>query len=118
MRIIDADLLKKNIAKWLQGGDPQETQMVKLDDIAVSVIMEIDEQPTVYDYISCEKTFDVDKVAELIFGLLNECDIGLWENITYIDLADMWVDLIKNKKIYDDELLKKEIKKYIVSQPN
>jgi hypothetical protein len=49
MRLIDADLLKKNIAKWLQGGDPQETVMVKLDDIAVSVIMEIEEQPTAYD---------------------------------------------------------------------
>lgn len=48
-RLIDADLLKKNIAKWLQGGDPQETEMVKLDDIAVSVIMEIDKQPTAYD---------------------------------------------------------------------
>lgn len=48
-RLIDADLLKKNIAKWLQGGDPQETEMVKLDDVAVSVIMEIEEQPTAYD---------------------------------------------------------------------
>ena len=49
MRLIDADLLKRNIAKWLQGGDPQETEMVKLDDIAVSVIMEIEEQPTAYN---------------------------------------------------------------------
>ena len=49
MRLIDADLLKKNIAKRLQGGDPQETTMVKLDDIAVSVLMEIEEQPTAYD---------------------------------------------------------------------
>lgn len=49
MRLIDADLLKKNIAKWLNGSDPQETVMVKLDDISVSVIMEIEEQPTAYD---------------------------------------------------------------------
>ena len=48
-RLIDADLLKKNIAKWLQGSDPQETQMVSVDDIAVSVIMEIEEQPTADD---------------------------------------------------------------------
>ena len=53
MRLIDADVLKKNIAKWLIGGDPQETVMVKLDDIAVSVIMEIDEQPTVIE-LSCQ----------------------------------------------------------------
>ena len=49
MRLIDADLLKRNIAKWLQGGDPQETKMVKLDDIVISVILEIDEQPTAYN---------------------------------------------------------------------
>lgn len=49
MRLIDADLLKKNIAKWLNGSDPQETVMVKLDDISVSVIMEIEEQATAYD---------------------------------------------------------------------
>ena len=49
MRLIDADLLKRNIAKWLQGGDPQETEMVKLDDIVFSVIMEIEEQPTAYN---------------------------------------------------------------------
>ena len=49
MRLIDADLLKKNIAKWLNGSDPQETVMVKLDDISVSVIMEIEEQPTAFD---------------------------------------------------------------------
>lgn len=49
MRLIDADLLKKNIAKWLQGSDPQESTMVELDDIAVIVIMEIEEQPTAYD---------------------------------------------------------------------
>ena len=46
-RVIYADALKKNIAKWLQGGDPQETVLVELDDIGVSVIMEIDEQPTI-----------------------------------------------------------------------
>lgn len=60
MRLIDADLLKKNIAKWLQGGDPQETVMVELDDIAVSVIMEIDEQPT-----ACDVEEVVSKLQEL-----------------------------------------------------
>lgn len=62
-RYIDADLLKKNIAKWLQGGDPQETEMVQLDDIAVSVIMEIDEQPTAYS---------VEKVVEELEMLSTE----------------------------------------------
>jgi len=68
-RLIDDDLLKKNIAKWLQGGNPQETQMVKLDDIAVSVIMEIEEQPTAYDV---EKVLERLKEASYDEGLLQE----------------------------------------------
>lgn len=72
-RLIDADLLKKNIAKWLQGGDPQETEMVKLDDIAVSIVMEIEEQPTAYDV---EKV-----VAEL------ETHLTGWMPIQPIDMA-------------------------------
>ena len=55
MRLIDADLLKKSIAKWLHGSDPQETEMVKLEDIAVSVVMEIEEQPTVGGWIPCSE---------------------------------------------------------------
>ena len=74
MRLIDADLLKKNIAKWLQGGDPQETQMVKLDDIAVSVVMEIEEQPTAYN---------VEKVVEELeeMQVKAEKDMQLSDNV-------------------------------------
>ena len=66
MRLIDADLLKKNIAKWLNGSDPQETVMVKLDDISVSVIMEIEEQPTAFDtekFVEEVKKLDLDGVS-------------------------------------------------------
>lgn len=69
MRLIDADLFKKNIAKWLNGSDPQETVMVKLDDILVSVIMEIEEQPTAFDtekvveQLACNSRF-VDDINE------------------------------------------------------
>ena len=68
MRLIDADLLKKNIAKWLQGSDPQETEMVRVDDIAVSVIMEIDEQPTAYD---------VEKVVEQLEEWAFNADVNI-----------------------------------------
>lgn len=87
MRLIDADLLKKNIAKWLQGGDPQETVMVELDDILVSVIMEIEEQPT---------AFDVEKVVEQLeeashweeptFDEDGYCNDDSWE-VVYLDKA-------------------------------
>ena len=48
MRLIDADLLKKDITKWLK-------HMIDVADAIVSTMMEIDEQPT---------AFDVDKVVE------------------------------------------------------
>lgn len=53
MRLIDADLLRKNILKWLKPSKPDETKMIEATDALVSIMMEIDEQLT---------AFDVDKV--------------------------------------------------------
>jgi hypothetical protein len=47
-RLIDEEALKKSIEKWLNP-DPNADRMVNIDDIAVSVMMEIEEQPTAYD---------------------------------------------------------------------
>ena len=58
MRLIDADVLTKNVTKWLNA-DPNADRMVDIDDIAASVLMEIEEQPTVPLWISVE-----DKVPE------------------------------------------------------
>ena len=55
MRLIDADLLKENISRWLKPSKPDETEMIEVADALVSTMMEIDEQPT---------AFDVDKVVE------------------------------------------------------
>lgn len=55
MRLIDADLLKENILRWLKPSKPDETEMIEAADAFVSTMMEIDEQPT---------AFDVDKVVE------------------------------------------------------
>ena len=55
MRLIDADLLRRNISKWLKPSKPDETEMIEVSDALVSTMMEIDEQPT---------AFDVDKVME------------------------------------------------------
>lgn len=54
MRLIDESTLKKSIEKWLHP-DPSVDRMVDIEDIGVSVMMEIEEQPTAYD---------VDKVVE------------------------------------------------------
>lgn len=49
MRLIDADKLKNDIAKWLNPkACIEEPRMVEVDDIAVSTIMEIEEQPTAF----------------------------------------------------------------------
>lgn len=55
MRLIDADLLTEKITKWLKYDPDADNRMVNIDDIAVSVLMEIEEQPT---------AFDVDKIIE------------------------------------------------------
>lgn len=49
MRLIDADALKRKCEKWLSQNAPDEENMVPLADIAASMIMEIEEQSTVYD---------------------------------------------------------------------
>ena len=49
MRLIDADLLRKNILKWLKPSKPDETEMIEVADAIVSTMMEIDEQPTAFD---------------------------------------------------------------------
>lgn len=48
MRLIGEETLKKSIEKWLNP-DPNADRMVDLDDIAVSVMIEIEKQPTAYD---------------------------------------------------------------------
>lgn len=55
MRLIDADLLKKDITKWLKPSKPDETEMIEVTDVLVSTMIEIEKQPT---------AFDVDKVIE------------------------------------------------------
>lgn len=58
MRLIDEETLKKSIEKWLNP-DPNADRMVDIDDIAVSVMMEIEEQPTAYDPEKVVKQLDI-----------------------------------------------------------
>ena len=48
-RLIDVDLLVKRCKEWLEPKAPDEDKMVSLADIAVSVLMEIEEQPIAFD---------------------------------------------------------------------
>ena len=59
MRLIDADLLTEKVAEWLNP-DPNADRMVNIDDIAVSVLMEIEEQPAVPLWIAVEDSLPED----------------------------------------------------------
>ena len=41
MRLIDADLLKENILKWLKPSALDETEMIEVNDALVSTMIEI-----------------------------------------------------------------------------
>lgn len=55
MKLIDANLLKKNISRWLEPCRFDATVMIRVEDAYVSTMIEIEEQPIAYD---------VDKVVD------------------------------------------------------
>ncbi len=54
-RLIDDNLLKKGIKKWLKPSKPDEDEYISITDALVSTLQEIEAQPTAYD---------VDKVVD------------------------------------------------------
>lgn len=48
-RLIDANLLKKGIKKWLKPSKPDEDEYISITDALVSTLQEIEAQPTAYD---------------------------------------------------------------------
>lgn len=38
---------------------------------------------------------DTERILDLIYDLLNECDIEIWKDIKYIELADFWTNMIE-----------------------
>ncbi len=93
-RLIDADLLMRKCEKWLKPKAPDEDEMVSLTNIAVSMLMEIEEQPT---------AFDVEKVIEKLQVLSDKADddIAVCEADTcqyydgYGDGLDRAIEIIK-----------------------
>nr|DAH22126.1 MAG TPA: hypothetical protein [Caudoviricetes sp.] len=63
-RLIDADLLMRKCEKWLKPKAPDEDEMVSVADIAVSTLMEIEEQPTAYDVDSVINELNREKFIE------------------------------------------------------
>lgn len=71
MRLIDADLLTEKVKKWLNS-DPSADRMVDIDDIAVSVLMEIEEQPTAYNPDAVAKELRNYAIEFEAFGMCSE----------------------------------------------
>jgi len=68
-RLIDRSNLKMEIKKWLKPNVADESTMVALDDIAVSVLMTIEEQPLV-------NAIPLDKVKKAIAQIIDEKDFA------------------------------------------
>lgn len=64
MRLIDADLLMRKCEKWLKPTAPDEDEMVSLANIAVSMLMEIEEQPTAFD-VEGKKLMEIYKLFNI-----------------------------------------------------
>lgn len=81
-RLIDANLLMRKCEKWLKPKAPDEDEMVSVADIAVSMLMEIEEQPTAFDV---EKVIEqLNKELELADEEKRRCTI---ENMLQFDEA-------------------------------
>lgn len=74
MRLIDADRLKEKVLKWLPS-DPcgiDEKEHPIETDIVVSLMMEIEEAPTVNEWIPCsERLPEPDYVKKIIVTMKN-----------------------------------------------
>ena len=55
MKLIDANLLKENVSRWLKPSASDTTEMIEIKDAFISTMIEIEEQPI---------AFDVDKVVK------------------------------------------------------
>lgn len=55
MKLIDANLLKETVSRWLKPSASDTTEIIEIKDAFISTMIEIEEQPI---------AFDVDKVVE------------------------------------------------------
>ena len=85
-RLIDADLLMRKCEKWLKPKAPDEDEMVSVADIAVSTLMEIEEQPT---------AFDVEKVIEQLNELLEEKTTDSGDDWYTAECLDRAIEIVK-----------------------
>lgn len=106
MRLIDADELRKNVLKWMPS-DPcgkEEKEFPFETDICVSMIMEIDETPTIVseqNWILCSERMP-DKMGDYLVTLCDDgrtwVEVALW-NETF---GGRWQVVLYNDVDYSD----------------
>ena len=84
-RLIDADLLMRKCEKWLKPKAPDEDEMVSVADIAVSTLMEIEEQPTAFDVEKVVKELE-DLKMRYYFTIANTGDAD--KDCAYLNIAN------------------------------
>lgn len=85
MRLINADSLKKNLIKWMKQDDQTHpSEIPPLDDMIVSTIMTVDEEPTV-------EAIPVEYIRHWIHALNRVRSNGkFWAAIVLQALLDAW----------------------------
>lgn len=94
-RLIDVDLLVKRCKEWLEPKAPDEDKMVSLADIAISVLMEIEEQPIAFDTQKVVKELE-DLKMRYFLTLANTGDAD--KDCAYLNIAnviDKEIEIIK-----------------------
>lgn len=94
-RLIDADLLMRKCEKWLKPKAPDEDEMVSLTNIAVSMLMEIEEQPTAFDVEKVVKELE-DLKMRYFLTIANTGDAD--KDFAYLNIAnaiDIAIEIIK-----------------------
>ena len=94
-RLIDAELLMRKCEKWLKPKAPDEDEMVSVADIAVSTLMEIEEQPTAFDVEKVVKELE-DLKMRYYFTIANTG--GADKDCAYLNTAnaiDKAIEIVK-----------------------
>lgn len=102
MRLIDADLLMRKCEKWLKPKAPDEDEMVSVADIAVSTLMEIEEQPTAFDVEKVVKELK-DLKMRYYFTIANTGDAD--KDCAYLNTAnaiDKAIEIVKRGGVDED----------------
>lgn len=92
MRIIDADSLKRNLSKWMKQVDPTHpSEIPPIEDIIVSTIMTIEEEPTV-------------EAIPVAWLTKRYCAAGVFASPSYHKRADIVKQIIRDYKREQEQI--------------